>query len=886
MQVNEYFARKLYRVPVLLFAALVVASLLLNLPCRWVEVRVVMQSESAASAQRPMALAALLTTAPGERQVWSPSRSLGQYAGWPDARMIDSSSHCFLTQWLAALSRNAWRLLQINAMAVAVCIGLQWVSLAFNNRWPAVTRKSLWTGCLASAVGLMVLATRCGCGDSESVDYQAALARGEVSYGVEAPAFIAKTVPCCLFYPLVRLNNARLSALDSDSLDRLLQEPALQKLHLSQCRIDRKQWRALVAHPELVELQLEDCALMEGGAAEPKMDWTLGALVIHNVQGLKRVAEDFQHCSSLRQLRIQQAADEITWLLSTMNLECLTQLELVVDTTRERLGQTISQESCVGIQVNRLNGLTGLTIRCVEGHGWNRESTPAIKVSNCAALQTFQIDGAAWWDVSLSRLDRLKEIRTWSPCRDALPTTWPKLRSLELVGLRSLRVIDVTSSQLEELIVDDCPAIEALKLCPYDCMSAPSECVSDVRPGNEDIDGPSKSDRLERLLHRQQWLGQLKSLNLDGNELAGVDLSFIGEMKRLEDLELDHTGVSASQLVEAGKLPQLTSLSMRRERVASDELNAILDQYPALQSLNLDAAVQDRLELVNRPELRRLVLHRNLYVSDVLIKDCPLLCSCLYFMAPLRSLCIQQVPKLTELYVLHAVPLDTQISGLGGLREVYLHGDQLNDRHVEELARCMELDILSISAANVSTDSLRKLRACSKLTVLLLPDTPVDDVTLSWLLPRETVCELDLTGTRITGASMSTIVQATNLQKLWLGRTAIKPDELMPVVSLSRMFQLDVSGVGVNAETLAMLLGHEHLERLSLAYSRLTPEVWELLVGGAANNLIVLNLEHCGISETSLAQLRQLSPRTTIVAATPVMTEDEAAIQRMELVAR
>ncbi len=79
---------------------------------------------------------------------------------------------------------------------------------------------------------------------------------------------------------------------------------------------------------------------------------------------------------------------------------------------------------------------------------------------------------------------------------------------------------------------------------------------------------------------------QLVQLNLNKMPLEGIDLSFLGEFQRLEDLQLNFTGLSSEQLKQVSQVKSLKKLAISGNELREEDLETLI-QMDQLKSLYL-----------------------------------------------------------------------------------------------------------------------------------------------------------------------------------------------------------------------------------------------------------------------------------------------------------
>jgi hypothetical protein len=141
---------------------------------------------------------------------------------------------------------------------------------------------------------------------------------------------------------------------------------------------------------------------------------------------------------------------------------------------------------------------------------------------------------------------------------------------------------------------------------------------------------------------------------------------------------------------------------------------------------------------------------------------------------------------------------------------VRLHGTEVTDSDLEEVARL------------------------SKLQILDLCDTQITDRGLEFLRSLEHLEMLVLTGTRITDRGLLHLQNHSALQVLSLEETAITDEGSAELAKLPKLAWVDFSGTRISDATLERLPQWTHLK--------------------------VLTIDNCAVSEEAIGELRQAAP--------------------------
>jgi serine/threonine protein kinase len=133
--------------------------------------------------------------------------------------------------------------------------------------------------------------------------------------------------------------------------------------------------------------------------------------------------------------------------------------------------------------------------------------------------------------------------------------------------------------------------------------------------------------------------------------------------------------------------------------------------------------------------------------------------------------------KMRNLY-LYYMPgtqgLIDAVAGFPELRNLYLWGagPELTDERVARLAALQHLELLDLSGTGVTGPGLASF-AKHPLGILRLDDCPVDDNSLSSVLPIKSIRSLGLSGTRLSDDGIEQLAALTNLTEVNLLKTSI-----------------------------------------------------------------------------------------------------------------
>lgn len=166
----------------------------------------------------------------------------------------------------------------------------------------------------------------------------------------------------------------------------------------------------------------------------------------------------------------------------------------------------------------------------------------------------------------------------------------------------------------------------------------------------------------------------MESINLQGCDLTDTGMQYVAKLKKVNKLTLGHTRVGYQGLAKLAGL-KLNTLSVDGDKRFDDRcLELVAQQWPDIESLNLNDTVVTGAGLKQITKLKRL-----------------------------RNLCLNAL-KLQDNDVLPIV----QSKSIQGL---YLTCNDITDKTVEGLARMPQLKFVEFNCTNITNESLKPLLA-------------------------------------------------------------------------------------------------------------------------------------------------------------------------------
>ncbi len=300
----------------------------------------------------------------------------------------------------------------------------------------------------------------------------------------------------------------------------------------------------------------------------------------------------------------------------------------------------------------------------------------------------------------------------------------------------------------------------------------------------------------------------------------------------------DESATTVDDLAILDQLSEVQELFLRAGPAATDETVARLRGFRALKHLALDGAnvtTAGYAVLLGLPELRELEL-RSLPTNDEAMKtigQLHRLKALILASLPIGDDALAVIGKLPALEELDLDGLE-KITSAGiahlpdchALRRVSFGGIQVTSKMVEAVARCPNLDSLSVSGNPLTDADVAPLSALKKLKTLNLNGTSVSgSVFLKWP-PRSSFTALSMDGAPgVNDEALKGIVTAfSKLEQLdfTAAPTGLTAAGFAPLSHLRSLRSLHIAGDGVNDEAASHLAKCDSLESLNIPAAHLT----------------------------------------------------------------
>lgn len=200
---------------------------------------------------------------------------------------------------------------------------------------------------------------------------------------------------------------------------------------------------------------------------------------------------------------------------------------------------------------------------------------------------------------------------------------------------------------------------------------------------------------------------KLESLHFQNSPLVGIDLGFIGAMRKLESLEIDAT--DAPQLAKVVGAPALRAVSLSPSRPGTDSaLIAIATAFPRLESIGLGRASEP--------------------------------------FTPVGIRALAKLPKLSSLGFSPPKVTDEQLAAIAAipaLETLRLGGSGISNAQLSMLAKIKSLTALTLNGTPLTADAVEPLKSLRTLRDLDIRDTEIPPAAVAELRKALPKCKVD-----------------------------------------------------------------------------------------------------------------------------------------------
>ena len=278
-------------------------------------------------------------------------------------------------------------------------------------------------------------------------------------------------------------------------------------------------------------------------------------------------------------------------------------------------------------------------------------------------------------------------------------------------------------------------------------------------------------------LRRIEHLKDIDALNLAGTKITGVGLTSVSKLRHLRSLRLDLTDV-AGGLAHLKELRTLEYLYLYGANVDERDLTQ-LGKLPRLRDVDVGRIGTSHLflEAFRMPKnLTKLSVRENEFIDNE---------SCRHLLR-FSNLCVLDVGQTSI--------RDEALSHLGKvetLRELDIGDTAVGDSGLASLSRLTKLTHLNLTSTRVSDLGIDKLRPLIHLQSLALCNIPLSDAACSTLRRLQSLRRIDIRGTRITEKGLIELCQSTSLRSVLMSASVASPKTISRLKAERRELEIE-----------------------------------------------------------------------------------------------
>ncbi|MFT3694127.1 MAG: hypothetical protein QM831_13365 [Kofleriaceae bacterium] len=215
---------------------------------------------------------------------------------------------------------------------------------------------------------------------------------------------------------------------------------------------------------------------------------------------------------------------------------------------------------------------------------------------------------------------------------------------------------------------------------------------------------------------------------------------------------------------------------------------------------------------------------------------------------------LAQAPNLVEVGLGHAKVHDAlalQIFALPGLKEVRFADTEITKVPIAALAKRTEMREIDLGGTPVTDEPAKAMIAFPELRMLRLDSTKITDAAFTGVVPSSKLVELYVSGTDVTDLGMAVLSQLPDLRGLGVGTTKVKDATVERISHLDQLRTLVMSKVKV--ENTALIGRLAKLQRLYLDDCFVDDSM--VAAFAKLTKLRALHLENTSVGEGSIAVL-------------------------------
>lgn len=631
---------------------------------------------------------------------------------------------------------------------------------------------------------------------------------GRCDLVAEVPGWMANRLPRSFARSFMRIRSVHIIRPTKQTFDELARVPSLHQVALYQSDVGDFDLRFLRSSPSLVDLTIGYCRLGAGAIQE-----------IAGQEQLQRL--------SLRGCRVTNDELDLLDQLSHLEFVDLTQTDLALS----QFNHPGWSKTVCRLNLPRPGSGTSDRLRIAD---WPRlvdlaitrpeaelnDSTLSLELHDCPRLSSLSLDRWQKHSLSASNLPMLTKI--YEPSGDLTFSDYDYEDEDDLSAMPGM-------SRWQHLDLSDLPRFDQLTCQATDLRSIRLSGVPRLREvsigdGIFDQLRPQKSTQkstqnrpdlpsfwAEAIRH----VPALRRVYISDLRLTRDDLGLICSLPHLKELHCAQTNLTNDDLFVLEQNQSFEIVNLGGCVVEQSQFDRLI-KLPELKFLTADLSKIRRVSVTDNTQLQGMVTQPYQNLQTLSLDTLPRLISGVVIQGGVEKLCLKSVPSIQELIIEGPWPADYEIDGLDGLLRFAGGGSNIDDRLVELLLKCPQLDQLTLAYPHVSRSMLRRFGELNTLTSLDLPGCDVDDeIVTSWreLSRLRRVC---LDDTRIGSGTIRWLADQGSLRSLSLNFLDLTGPAGRELEAINQLSDLSLVHTRISQETVISILKHQAIDAIDL----------------------------------------------------------------------
>lgn len=659
--------------------------------------------------------------------------------------------------------------------------------------------------------------------------------RGQCTLAAEVPKWMADRIPKAFSKSFFRLTDVRLIRPTDAILDQLNSVDTLRSVSIQQSNIDSSNLHFLGQSKTISSLTLAYCRLdstaIKTVASMDQLRWlSLHASPISDDQLRLLNQLSYLEGVDLSQTGIRLSEfDQPAWSHSVRNLRLSRPTADKADHLSIRGWDELSQLSIQGRE-RRLNNET-LTVELVDCpkltmlhlDRWQKHSLIGVNLPMLRSIyEPAEFEFGDYGDQTLPSLTR------WS--------------RLDLQNLPSLPALSCQANDLESIRLSDVPRLRSISI---------GNSRIDLQY-HRSSDGEVASDTGKLFSNAISEVNSLKRVSIRDVPLDREDLQCLCRIPFLHELECVDTQLNDSDLVELETKNSLRWINLGETAISEQRFINLL-KLPRLQTLRANLSGIEQMQIAKDYRIESLETRPMCGLRTLELMDLPRYSGNVVIQNQIENLRVRSVPNLRELIVECPWPKDYTLEGVDGLLRFAAGGANLCDSLIDQLARCRELDQLSLAYPSISREKLIQIGEMKHLTALEVPGCPIDDRIVSHWSALTRLRRACFDDTAIGVETIRWLSTHESLRSVSLNYLQLDEAAQEAITILNQVTDLSLVQTEMSDEAFARFLQSRSIEFLNLSNTEISLAKLEAIARSSTLRYCVFN--HCGLSPEIIERL-------------------------------